>query len=289
MSFRGTLLRSGIDSDGIDVTFFRSDGVVTFAGDAVFEGSIGQVITDSVSLSGSVANGITFTGAYTTHAINFDGVTLDKTLIGVGSYGSPVDQSCTTALVSMSTTSDDANSWRYSAGLYIKGTGSGTKVLGLGLQSEYNGTVGVDRLQGMSSIAFLGAGGEAARLLTKGGDGTAGMYCGWFKLAVGASAIMDSGSFAACLWLDSQVGGTISGNHATMFITTGGDPPDAVMYFNASTGEDTWSNFLYFDSTTYNVNPVVASGCDVSGAGSSEAYLKVSLNGTAYGIPLISI
>ena len=35
--------------------------------------------------------------------------------------------------------------------------------------------------------------------------------------------------------------------------------------------------------------PFVASGCNVSGAGASEAYLKVSVNGTQYGIPLIAI
>ena len=53
MSFRGTLLRSGIDSDGIDVTFYRSDGVVTFAGNAVFEGDI------------EITGDVTFTGGFT--------------------------------------------------------------------------------------------------------------------------------------------------------------------------------------------------------------------------------
>jgi len=35
--------------------------------------------------------------------------------------------------------------------------------------------------------------------------------------------------------------------------------------------------------------PFTASGCNVSGAGSSEAYLAVDVAGTAYGIPLIAI
>ena len=66
MSFRGTLLRSGIDSDGIDVTFYRSDGVVTFAGNVVFEGDLeitGDVeFTGGINLSGAMTTGIAFTG-----------------------------------------------------------------------------------------------------------------------------------------------------------------------------------------------------------------------------------
>jgi len=57
MSFRGTLLRSGIDSDGIDVTFYRSDGVVTFAGNVVFEGDL--EITGDVEFTGGFTLGDT--------------------------------------------------------------------------------------------------------------------------------------------------------------------------------------------------------------------------------------
>lgn len=57
MSFRGNLLRAGIDSDGIDVTFYKSAGVVTFAGDVVFEGTIGEAVTDVFIIKNRMSTG----------------------------------------------------------------------------------------------------------------------------------------------------------------------------------------------------------------------------------------
>uniref|UniRef100_A0A6M3K7R3 Uncharacterized protein n=1 Tax=viral metagenome TaxID=1070528 RepID=A0A6M3K7R3_9ZZZZ len=274
MSWKGIMRRAGITaSSSGNVSMSNVDRLV-------FTGTE----TNAINLNGTYTNGIKFTGAFATHAVNFDSVTMDKTLVGVGSYSSPVDQSCTTALVSMGVTSDDADSWRYSAGLYIKGTGSGTKVLGLGLQSEYNGTVGADRLQGMASIALLGGGGEAGKLLTLGGDATAGMYAGWFKVGANTNCVVNSGSRVAALWVDNQMNCVCDGEEYAMFITCGGSKVDAI--FGFETTSSGWTNLFHFDETAYDQDPV-ASG-DIDG-GTADKYLKVSINGTAYGIQLYAI
>jgi len=246
-----------------------------------------QIPTAGVAFTGDITmtGDLDFSGANTTHAINFDAATLSKTLIGAGSYSSPMDQSCTTGLAGFTSTSDDADCWRYSAGLYIKGTGSGTKVLGLGLQSEYNGLVGADRLFGMNSIAYLGGGGEAAKLLTLGGDGTAGMYAGWFKVTAPVAAVVDSGSRVAALWIDNQMNCVCSGEEYSVFLTTGGSKPDAV--FGLETTSSGWSQLFYFDETMAAAEPFVATGCSVTVA--TVPYLKVLVNATQYGIPLIAI
>jgi len=239
---------------------------------------------DDVTIYGA---DLKFSGAANTHAINFDNATVSKTLIGCASYSSPADQSATTGFAQFCSTSDDADSWRYGMGIYTKGTGSGTKLFGIGLQQEYNGTDGVDRMQSISAIALLGGGGESARLKTLGGDATAGMYAIWAKVGANTNCTVDSGSRVAPLWIDNQMNCVCSGEEYAMFITCGGSKVDAVM--GLETTSSGWTNFLYFDETSYDQDPVVASGCDVSGAGADEAYLRVNLNGTEYGIPLIAI
>lgn len=228
---------------------------------------------------------IVFSGASGTHHINFDSATLNHSLIGCGSYSSPMDQSTTTGFASFCSTSDDADSWRYGMGIYMKATGSGTKLFPLGIQAEYNGTIGVDRMEGMQCIALLGGGGEAGRLLTLGGDATAGMYAGWFKVGANTSCVVDSGSRVAPLWIDNQMNCVCSGEEYSMFITCGGSKVDAV--FGLETTSSGWSQLFYLDETMASAEPFVSTGCSVTVA--TVPYLKVLVNTTQYGIPLIAI
>jgi hypothetical protein len=179
-----------------------------------------------------------------------------------------------------------ADSWLYSAGLYIKGTGSGTKVMGLGLQSEYNGTAGADRIQGMASIVLLGGGGEAAKLLTAGTDPTAGLFAGWFKIGCNESCTLNSGSRAACIWLDSQLhgSGNLLGENYIMFVSTD-NVTDAFIRFVGTGGH---TNFISFNSDALAAGPGPVASGDIDG-GTADKYLKVDLNGTAYGIQLYAI
>lgn len=253
--------------------FLASGGVINFNnGD--------MTITHSANALTIAGGDLAFSGAANAHFLNFDSVTLDKTIIGVSSYSSPIDQSCTTGLVGFASTSDDADSWRYSAGLYIKGTGSGTKVMGLGLQSEYNGTDGADRLFGMSSIAYLGGGGEAARLLTNPDIG--GMYAGWFKVTAPVAGVVDSGSRVAALWVDNQMNCVCNGEEYAFFITCGGSKVDAV--FGFETTSSGWTHLFSFDETAYDQDPVSALVCDTDG-GDSNGSLKIALNGVTKYIP----
>jgi len=260
----------GADADGFDVTFYGDTSGAYTKWDA------------SEATLTLTASDLVFSGASGTHHINFDAATLSHSLIGCGSYSSPMDQSTTTGFASFNSTSDDADSWRYGMALYTKATGAGTKLFGLGMQQEYNGTGGVDRLQCISAIAFLGGGGEAARLKTLGGDASAGMYCAWFKLAASGTAVIDSGSRMASVWLDSQIGAVSNGEHYAAFITTGGDPPDAVFGFEASGAG--WSNLFYFDETCYDQDPISSLACDTNG-GDSSGSIKFSLNGSTKYIP----
>ena len=94
MSFRGTLLRSGIDSDGIDVTFYRSDGVVTFAGNVVFEGDL------------EITGDVEFTGGFTLGDTLADTTILNSRFVTGVAAGSALDV--------------DASVYQYSEGIELR-------------------------------------------------------------------------------------------------------------------------------------------------------------------------
>jgi len=237
-------------------------------------------MTTGIKIDGAMTDGISMSGAFATHAINFDSVTLSTTLIGAGSYSSPIDQSCTTGLVDFASTSDD-DAFRIGLGIYMKGTGSGTKVFPLCVQAEYNGTAGTDRIQAAQLITYFGSAGEAAKLKTLDGDPTAGAYSLWAKITSNVNAVFDSGCRAAPIWVDNQINAVVSGEEYGIFFSCGGSKVDAVMGFETTSSG--WSNFLYFDETAYDQDPV---GSATISGGTNDKYLKVDINGTAYGIPL---
>jgi len=145
--------------------------------------------------------------------------------------------------------------------------------------------VGPNKVQAGQFISHLNS--STALLATLGGDTTAGMYGIWAKVCSEVGAVASNGSRVAAVWVDNQMSGTVSGEEYSIFATTGASVPDAFIGFETSSSG--WSQFLYFDATMAATQPVVTSGCNVSGAGASEAYLKVLLDGTQYGIPLIAI
>lgn len=245
-----------------------------YAKDAYIKGDL--YIQDDIVFSDVSAGRLSVTGG-----LNFDSVSLSSALFSAGSYSSPMDQATTTGFGTFASTSDD-DAFRIGLGIYMKGTGSGTKIFPLSVQAEYNGTAGVDRIQAAQFITYFGAGGEAARLLTLGGDAVAGAYAVWAKITSSVSSTFDSGSRVAAIWVDNQVNGTVSGEHYSFFVTTGSNV-DAV--FGFETGAK-WSSLFYFDETCATSEPVVAG--DKTG-GSKDYYLKVNLNGTIYAIQLYAV
>ena len=121
-------------------------------------------------------------------------------------------------------------------GIYTRATGEDSKAIGLSSLVESTDTTGVDRMQGLQSMAFLGTvgGSEAAHLKTLGGDAVAGMYAAWFKVGANANTVCDAGSRVAAVWVDNQMGGTVSGEEYGIFCTTGGTKPDALIGLETS-------------------------------------------------------
>jgi hypothetical protein len=240
-----------------------------------------------ISSSGAISlNGNAGITVESTGGLVFSGTPAGK-VISAGSYGSKLTHSASELItLAAEGTEDD---FYLGIGSYIKVSGEDGKGFPLCTLVESTHTTGTDRMQGLQAMSFLGTvgGSEAAHLKTLGGDATAGMYAGWFKVGANSNCVCDSGSRVAAIWVDNQMSGTISGEEYGLFCTTGASKPDALI--GLETTSSGWAQFLLLDETMASAEPFVASGCNVSGAGASEAYLKVSVNGTQYGLPLIAI
>ncbi|KKM07974.1 hypothetical protein LCGC14_1728490, partial [marine sediment metagenome] len=116
--------------------------------------------------------------------------------------------------------------------------------------------------------------------------GVNGMYAGWFKITAIDGATCGATSKKAAIWLDNQMYGNNAapGEEYTIFTTTGGLKPDAFIGFETTSSG--WSNFLLFDETAFDQDPVGSATID---GGTQDKYLKVDMNGTAYGIALYAI
>jgi len=243
------------------------------------------VLQDSPIKINGADGGMTHTCAAQT-ALTFAGT--PSKIISAGSYASKLAHAGN-EMITLAATGSTASTFYLGIGSYITVTGEDSWGFPLCTLVESTDTTGVSKLQGMQSMAFLGTvgGSEAAHLKTLGGDATAGMYAGWFKVGANSNCVCDSGSRVAAIWVDNQMSGTVSGEEYGIFATTGASVPDAFIGFETSSSG--WSQLFYFDSTMASTQPVVTSGCNVSGAGASEAYLKVLVDTTQYGIPLIAI
>lgn len=264
---------------GIIIRFGDMNGGSNTYGDGI-------LIEDDSDISGtaSLTNGLHIT-AGATNGINISGSVAKA--IRMGSYSSRLTAvSGATTEVCTIGLSGDEDDFYIGYGSYIRTTAEDGKGFGASFLVEAVHTTGTPTLQGMQCMAFLGSvgGSEAAVLKTLGGDATAGMYAGWFKIGANTNCVAASGSRIAVLWIDSQLGFTPSGEEYGIFFTTGGSKPDAVMAFETTSSG--WSNFLSFDETAYDQDPV---GSATISGGTQDKYLKVDINGTAYGIALYQI
>lgn len=237
---------------------------------------------------------ITFSGTPTGDVIDFSGLTYTPNvdgsngncLIRAGTYAAPVThtseyQSGMIRLY-MSTTADGSS---YDRGIFVCLKGTGTKglfpVAGLAEVLDCSGN-GPNKVQAAQFIAHMNS--ATAALATTGGDATAGMYGAWLKVASTSGSVCASGSKVAPVWIDNQMSGTVSGEEYAAYITCGGTKVDAVFGFNTSSSG--WTNIFHFDDTAYDQDPV---GTATVSGGTADKYLKVSLNGTAYGIQMYAI
>ncbi len=254
---------------------------------AVFEDDI---TGGSIALSGDKAIGLDFDGTYTNAAIDLTSVVLNYSgssgpvMIRAGTYGSPVTssdphQSGMIRLYGKNTATTDDGTGFYDRGIFVSLQVTGNKgafpISGL---VEVRSVGAEDGPTDIASGQFIVGLHEAGAKLAAGGFG---MFGSWFKVYSAAGSEAASGTVTASIWLDSQTGGTMSGEEYAIFATTGGGQPDAFIGFE-TTGAG-WANFLSFDETAYDQDPVGSADID---AGTQDRYLKVNLNGTAYGIPM---
>uniref|UniRef100_A0A6M3KI32 Uncharacterized protein n=1 Tax=viral metagenome TaxID=1070528 RepID=A0A6M3KI32_9ZZZZ len=254
----------------------------------------GAVTLDGGLDIGTVATGIDFTGTYTGNVIDFSSSTHVPTgsngpgLIRAGTYGTPItntseDQSGLVRLY-METSADGSS---YDRGVFVCLKTTGIKgifpIAGLAEVLAQSGN-GPTKVQAAQFICDLHT--TDAKLAALGGDATAGMYGGWFKITAIDGATIASGARAAPIWIDNQLYGANAatiGEEYGIFATTGGSQPKAFIGFETSSSG--YKNFLYFDETSYDQDPIVSADL----TGSTKKYLKVDFNGTAYGIHLWSV
>ena len=298
----GALIVTGGIATAADITcgddlFMSNGGVINFnAGDMTITHSsndlaiAGGTLTTAGIIVGTVATGISFTGTYTGNVIDFTSATIAPTgsagpcFIRAGAYGSPVD---------LGVDEDQSGMIR----MYVTTSAGGTSYdRGLFMFCETTGTKGIMPVAGLAEV---GAGGAPTAVYpcqfiahlnsaTASLGASAQMFGGWFKITANDGATIPSTARAAPLWLDNQLYGANAatiGEEYTIFSTTGGTVPKAWAGFETTSSG--WDQLFYFDETMAAAEPFVSTGCSVTVA--SVPYLKVLVNATQYGIPLIAI
>jgi len=236
---------------------------------------------------------LAFTGTYAGNVIDLGGATIDPTgssgpaFIRLGTYAAPYDYGADNhqsgVLRLYTTCSGDISSYDRCLFAYTETTGAKGAFPVAGLAEANNTGTGPKKLQAAQFIAHLGAQSSGAHLVTRAGDATAGMYGAWLKVAAAGTAVCDSGSRVAPLWVDNQMGGTVSGEEYGIFATTGMSRPDAFIGFETtSSGYD---QLWYFDET-YNAGAGTCVTGDAVPSGNQDARIKVYYNATQYYIPL---
>lgn len=154
-------------------------------------------------------------------------------------------------------------------GIYVEYTNTGTKTgtsYCRGIHTEIDNTGTVSELY-CFSVSVGSCSGTTARI--------AGVR--FYQ-----SAITGTCTNSTCLRLEH--GGGATNNDYISFRKHGGTIRSILC--NDATGHDYATNIYYQAGTT---KPYRSTGCNVSGAGSSEAYLAVDIAGNTFGIPLIAI
>lgn len=246
-----------------------------------------------------VSVGHTFSGAFSDSCIDFSDVTLNHSgssgpvMIRAGSYGSPVTsadphQSGMIRLYSRnSALTDDATGF-YDRGIFacMKTTGAKGQMAISGLV-EVEATVsgnGPTNVKGCEFIVNLIS--ASAKIAS-----TAVMHGAWLKVTATSGATIPEGAIVAPVWLDNQLNGSNIGTGGFLateygiYATTGGSQPKGFVGF--STTSSGYVNFIHFDDTIASQSMI--GSADLTDGETSDKYLKVDMNGTAYGIALFAI
>lgn len=250
----------------------------------------------SISVAGTVT-AIAFTGSYTGNAIDFGGATITPTVAGsngpcfirLGTYAAPYDYGDNdnqSGVMRIYTTCDGSASYDRGLFAYAEVTEAKSAYPVAGLVEANNTGTGPSSIGGAQFIAHLGAQSSGAHLATLSG-GSASYWCGmygvWAKVAAAGTAVCDSGSRVAPIWVDSQMSGTISGEEFGIFATTGASRPNGFIGFKtSSSGYD----YLFYFDDTFDAGAGTCVETSAVPGGNQTARIKVYYDTTAYYIPL---
>jgi len=278
-----------IDNTGADtltITETNIDLVGTLAVDVVNASGLLTITSESLDFAGTPTNDvIDFSGITWTPNVGGSG---GNCLIRAGTYGAPLtnDSAYQSGMIRLYGRTTDLNT-SYDRGVFVCLKTQGSKgifpVSGL---AEVETTASGDGPTSVHACQYI------AHLLETGSKvaSTATVHGGWFKITAIDGATMPVGVVAAPIWIDNQLYGSNIGSGGTLateygiYATTGGSRPHAVIGFNTTSSG--YNNFLSFDSTV--ASQTMLGSADID-AGTADRYLKIDINGTAYGIQLYAI
>lgn len=232
-------------------------------------------------------------GAHTDHVIDFSDVVLDYSgssgpvMIRAGTYGSPVSssdphQSGMIRLYGSNDAATDDGTGFYDRGLFVYlRTDKAKGIHPIAGLAEVRTTAGDGPVEVMGGQFIAGLHTSGAKLNAGGW----GMFGTWNKIYSESGSDAEAGTKVAAIWLDNEMNGTVSGEEYTIFATVGVGKPDAFIGFE--NGASGWENFLYFDETAYDEDPI--SNLGAKNEVNSDKSIKISLNGTTYYIPIFVV
>ena len=256
-------------------------GALTVTGLTSGTATVRTSVTASLALAGTQGYGLDMSGTFTNHMIYIHptALTAGKRAIRLGDYGGEIALAAGDGLYrsyAKVTSGTDVSAisflWQYT-----ETTGS---IIGTQSQTESWTTVtGPQTVMDHDSIVGIAAG----KSLNTSANTTEGLIAGRFK--VYADVTSTCNGHVSAVWLDSQMSCAVGGTESSIRASTGGSKPDAFAWL--TTTSSGWSQLFYLDATMAAAEPFVATGCSVTVA--TVPYLKVLVNATQYGIPLIAI
>ena len=193
--------------------------------------------------------------------------------------GSSLDFEAVTGWMAFS--GNTTTGFRYAT--YFQPTTDGdARILGHGIFPQIIDGGSNSGLQAISSVMTVESGGTLA---SRDGDATAGAHNVWGKFGANLSnCTIASGARIAPFWSDIQVNnGDVSGEEVFhFFASAGGSRARAMLYIEGHS--------VYFLESDAGLDDrmAVSSGYADTQSATPSGYLKVNMNGTVYGLPLMA-
>ena len=256
-----------------DTSIAVTDEVLLFGDGTIKSMTIENFFTISADIS------LEMSGDFTDHMIYLHPSSLasGKRAFRIGDYGTETDVEAGEGLVrtyGKISSGTDATAFEFHWGF----TETAATLIGSQRQMESHApTPGPTAIYGMDILTGV----ETLKYMATGAEGIIGI-----RSKIFSSNGTNISSNAVALWLDHQINvGGPGGIEASIWGTTGGSKPDTFIWLQTTSSG--WSQLLYLDSTMATYEPFVSTGCTI--AEGDSPYLKVLVNTTQYGIPLIAI